>query len=135
LPEPATNSPITTGNYRVMAGSPSIDTGLNGTISITEEDVMGNLRRFNGGTVDMGAYEYQGVATSGVLISVKTGNWESADTWNLNRVPLSTDNVIIDQNHTVSITTDTASARNIEYRQNAILNFANSLAKLNLSGM
>jgi hypothetical protein len=74
------------------------------------------------------------VNTVVTITSITTGNWESASTWNLGRVPLATDNVVIDQTHTVTITTNGATAKNVEYRPNAVLNFANSVASLSLLG-
>ena len=125
------NVPTNAGNYRILAGSPSTDAGLNGSINLTNLDLDGNLRRFNGGKVDMGAYEYQGISTTTTIMSITSGNWENANTWNVNRVPVATDFVIIDANHTVTVTTTTAIAKNIEYRLNANLKFANRTAVLN----
>jgi len=48
----------TNGDYRLQAGSPCIDAGSNDYVT-TETDLDGNPRKV--GTVDMGAYEYQGV--------------------------------------------------------------------------
>lgn len=54
-----------TGNYRLQACSPGINTGSNAAIpaGITT-DLDGNLRQYNSSTVDMGAYEYQGTAVA-----------------------------------------------------------------------
>jgi hypothetical protein len=72
------------------------------------------------------------VNTVVVITSITTGNWESITTWNLGRVPLATDRVVIDQNHTVSITTNGAIAKSVEYRSGATINFANGTAILNI---
>jgi hypothetical protein len=66
------------------------------------------------------------------VISIATGNWESASTWNVNRVPLATDDVIIGQNHTVTITTNAAKAKNLEYKSGSRVTFGNTAAKLDL---
>jgi FG-GAP-like repeat/IPT/TIG domain/FG-GAP repeat len=66
-----------------------------------------------------------------VAISIKNGVWNDPNTWNINRIPLPSDFIIIDQNHTVEIT-NTVSAKAIEYRNNAKLSFINTLAKLNI---
>ncbi len=66
------------------------------------------------------------------IISLQTGNWETANTWNVNRVPTNLDNVTIDTGHTVTVTTNTAKAKKVEVRANAILSYLNSLASLML---
>jgi hypothetical protein len=123
-------APITTGNYHVLAGSPSNDMGENGKISTTDIDLDGNLRRNAGGIVDMGAYEFNGFNT-GLIISIIAGNWEDASTWNLNRIPTLTDNVIININHTVTVN-GMGEAKSLEYRTNGKVNFGNSNAQLKM---
>ena len=61
--------------------------------------------------------------------SVLSGNWENSSTWFPNRIPATTDNVIIN-NHTVTITSDAANAKNVEYKNGATLKYLNSAAKL-----
>ena len=53
----ATNAPTTTGDYRLQATSPAINTGNNAVITTTT-DLDGNPRSIDG-SVDMGAYEVQ----------------------------------------------------------------------------
>jgi trimeric autotransporter adhesin len=72
------------------------------------------------------------ISLANAIISITSGNWESASTWNVNRVPLATDNVIIGQNHTVTITTNAAVAKNLEYKTGARLSHGNTTAKLKL---
>ncbi len=129
-PQPFGVAPIATGDYHIMANSPTTDTGDNGTISLTDLDLDGNLRRFNGGRVDRGAYEFQGVG-GGIVISIRNGAWNDPNTWNVNRPPFPSEFVIIDQNHTVQITT-AVSAMAVEYRTNASLFFTNISSKLNI---
>ena len=49
------------GNYRLQAGSPCIDAGINAAV-VGETDLDG-APRIQGGRVDMGAYEYRNTAT------------------------------------------------------------------------
>ena len=65
------------------------------------------------------------------LNSVLTGNWESTGTWFPSRVPLPTDIVIIN-NHTVTITSNAANAKGIEYKTGATVKYLNAAAKLRI---
>ena len=80
---------------------------------------------------DAGCYT---TATSSLIVgcisSVTSGNWENPTTWNLNRVPVATDNAVINNNHNVTINTDNANAKKAEVRPNAKLIYGNSAAKL-----
>jgi hypothetical protein len=124
-------SPILSGDYHVQASSLTIDRGDNGAISLTNTDLDGNLRRFAGGRVDMGAYEFQGVATATLIISVQTGNWEINSTWDLGRVPQLGDYVIIDSNHIVTLN-GTDIAKNLEYRGTGQLKFNTTTSKIEI---
>jgi CHRD domain/Ig-like domain CHU_C associated/Calx-beta domain len=124
-------APNTTGDYHLKAASLAIDRGNNGTISLTDIDLDGNLRRFSGGVVDMGAYEFQGVATSTLVISVVTGPWEANSTWSVGRVPQLGDYVIIDSNHIVTLNS-TGIAKNLEYRGTGQLKFNTTTSKLQI---
>ena len=124
-------SPNLSGDYHVQASSLTIDRGDNGSISLTDKDLDGNLRRFAGGRVDMGAYEFQGTATATLVISLATGNWESNSTWDIGRVPQLGDYVIIDNNHVVALST-TGIAKNLEYRGTGQLKFNTTTSKLEI---
>ncbi|MEA5461780.1 right-handed parallel beta-helix repeat-containing protein [Arcicella sp. LKC2W] len=130
-PTPEGLSPNLAGDYHLKPSSLAIDRGINGSISLTDLDLDGNLRRFNGGRVDMGAFEFQGNSVSSVVISVSSGNWEINSTWDIGRVPEIGDLVIIDHNHTVNLNGDGA-AKNIEYRGTGTLKFNSTNSKLNL---
>ena len=122
-------APNITGDYHLQATSLAIDRGDNGTISLTDRDLDGNLRRFAGANVDMGAYEFQGAATVTLIISVQTGPWEANTTWDIGRVPQLGDNVIINNNHNVTIS-GTGTAKNVEIRTNAKLIHGSASSKL-----
>ena len=124
-------SPNLNGDYHLQASSLGIDRGDNGSISLTDLDLDGNLRRYNGGRVDIGAYEFQGNGTASVVISIASGNWEINSTWDVNRVPQVGDIVIIDQNHIVTLNGE-GSAKNIEYRGTGTLKFNSTSSKLNI---
>jgi Right handed beta helix region len=124
-------SPILSGDYHVQASSLTIDRGDNGTISLTDKDLDGNLRRFSGGRVDMGAYEFQGAATTTLVISIVTGPWEANSTWDVGRVPQLGDYVIIDSNHIVTLN-GTGIAKNLEYRGTGKLKFNTNTSKIEI---
>ena len=124
-------SPNLSGDYHLKPSSLAIDRGNNGSISLTDLDLDGNLRRFNAGRVDMGAFEFQGNSVSSIVISVSSGNWEINSTWDVGRVPKIGDLVIIDNNHTVNLNGEGA-AKNIEYRGNGQLKFNSTNSKLNI---
>jgi hypothetical protein len=73
-----------------------------------------------------------GTGCTSTITSIATGNWESATTWNLNRLPTNTDHVIIDTNHTVTVTTPDANAKKVETRGNAKVIFNDNTTKLKL---
>ena len=129
-PQPNGIAPTTLGDYHVMATSLTIDRGDNGTITLTDTDLDGNLRRFSGSTVDMGAYEFQGMGVANVVISAQTGNWESNTTWVGLQIPKLGDKVIIDANHTVTINSSVI-AKDVEYRGTGTIKFNSATAKLN----
>ena len=124
-------APNTIGDYRLKASSLGIDRGVNGSISLTDKDLDGNSRRYTGGRVDMGAYEFQGIASANLVISVQTGSWETNSTWDIGRIPQLGDYVIIDNNHIVTLNGE-GTAKNIDYRNNGFLKFGSPSAKLNI---
>jgi parallel beta-helix repeat protein len=130
-PQPDGIAPTLNGDYHVQANSLTIDRGDNGAISLTDTDLDGNLRRYSGGVVDMGAYEFQGVGISNVVISAQTGDWEINTTWVGLKVPQLGDIVVIDSNHIVTINT-TVIAKNIEYRGTGQIKFKTATAQLNV---
>jgi hypothetical protein len=105
------------GNYRLKDSSPCINTGTDSGISPLDLDR--NLRP-KGGKTDMGAYESN--VNLNEIISIINGNWETNSTWNLDRIPLETDKVIMN-GHTVTVTTATAKAKIIEQKPSSDLKF------------
>ena len=126
---PSGVAPTLSGDNRLTNTSAAIDAGNNGTISLTDKDLVGNLRRFNGGIVDMGAYEFQGVRVGATVISIVSGDWESNSTWDVGRSPLAGDNVIINNNHNVTIL-NLGVAKNVEIRTNAKIIYSTVSSKL-----
>ena len=94
----ASSAPTVSGNYHVVYGSPSVDVGDNGSISLTDLDLDGNLRRYDGATVDMGAYEL-----IGNFDTADSGTWALNSTWKCNCIPDGSLPVRIMGNHEVSI--------------------------------
>ena len=129
-PQPNGISPTTSGDYHVQATSLTINRGDNATINLTDTDLDGNLRRYLGGIVDTGAYEFQGIAIANMIISAQSGNWESNTTWVGLQVPKLGDKVVIDANHTVSISTEVI-VKDLEYRGTGTIQFNSATAKLN----
>lgn len=86
---------------------------------------------FNGITCVSAKSANVAVNVGNFINSVLTGNWESINTWFPSRVPLPTDNVIIN-NHTVTITSNAANAKTLEYKSGATLRYLNAAAKLNV---
>ena len=123
--------PTTSDDYHLKATSLAINKGDNGSISLIDKDLAGNLRRFAGERVDMGAYEFQGSGTLTLVISVVTGPWEASSTWDVGRVPQLGDYVIIQNNHVVTLST-TGIAKNLEYRGTGSLKFNLITSKLEL---
>jgi hypothetical protein len=65
------------------------------------------------------------------IISITSGDWESPTTWNLGRIPVSSDVVIIDSTHTVTIF-GTGVGKRLEQRVNSTLKFDSVSSKLTI---
>ena len=122
-------APTLSGDYRLTNTSPAIDLGDNGTIGLTDKDLIGNPRVFNGGLVDIGAYEFQGSRIGGIVISITSGNWETGSTWNIGRKPLAGDMVIINNNHIITVN-ENGVLKNIELKTNAKVMYSTAGVKL-----
>jgi hypothetical protein len=69
------------------------------------------------------------VYVGNIINSFITGDWENTGTWNPSRVPLPTDNVIIN-NHIVTITSNAANAKKVDLKSGGNLKYLNASAKL-----
>jgi trimeric autotransporter adhesin len=63
------------------------------------------------------------------IMSITNGLWTTAATWNLNRVPIASDVVIIDTPHTVTLNS-TGNAKNVLQKGRLILNSVSALLRL-----
>jgi hypothetical protein len=124
-------APTITGNYQLTNTSPAIDAGNNGIISLTDKDLNKNLRRYNGGIVEMGAYEFQGSRTGETVTSIVSGNWENDATWDIGRSPLAGDFVIINNNHFITVN-NTGTAKNVEIKTNAKIIYSQASSKIQI---
>ena len=86
---------------------------------------------FNGITCISANSANVAVNVGNFINSTLSGNWESTNTWTPSQVPLPTDIVIIN-NHTVTITSNAANAKSLEYKSGATLRYLNATAKLNV---
>ncbi|MDZ7900598.1 MAG: hypothetical protein U5N85_21545 [Arcicella sp.] len=104
----------------IMPISPTVKTvyyakcNLSGCVSTKSDDV----------TVSIGAP---------IAISIKSGNWNDKTTWNIDRVPLAIDSVIIDIDHVVAIQGQ-YSAKWMSFRGNGTITFGSTIGNLNLLG-
>ncbi len=124
-------APTIAGNYQLTNTSPAIDAGNNGTINLTDRDLNKNFRRYSGGIVEMGAYEFQGNRTGETVISIVSGNWENDAIWDIGRSPLAGDLVIINDNHQVTIN-NTGTAKNLTIKPNAAVIYSQASSKIQI---
>jgi Metallo-peptidase family M12B Reprolysin-like len=73
-----------------------------------------------------------GPACISTITSVASGNWETAATWDLNRIPTAADIVVIAASHNVTVTTNDANAKKVETRSNGKVIFNDNTTKLKL---
>ena len=126
------NSDISTGgDFHLMAQSTMIDAGNSSSVAINEKDINLYNRIFGSGRVDIGAYEFQGARTGGIIISIKTGNWEDNTTWDAGRKPYAGDIVIISNNHTVSVNS-VGTVKSVQYGLNSMLKYMSSVTGIQI---
>ena len=80
-----------------------------------------------------GQIEDFAVTIESTITSVQTGAWEAVSTWDLMRIPLAGDKVIIDANHQVTINNANAVSKKIECRATSKLIFNLSTPKSKLA--
>jgi hypothetical protein len=92
----ATTSPLaSTATLQLLPCARAINAADPATTTATlgiATDAAGNPRLV-AGRADMGAYEFQGGAPIGYMVSVQAGSWTSPTTWSCGRVPISLDPV------------------------------------------
>ncbi|WP_338873898.1 CotH kinase family protein [Spirosoma sp. SC4-14] len=66
----------------------------------------------------------------GVCQSVASGDWNAASTWSCGRIPSLCDDVLIADDHTVTLLISNANARSLRFGTNARLIYANATASL-----
>jgi hypothetical protein len=69
------------------------------------------------------------VYVGNIVNSLITGDWENSNTWTPSRIPLPTDNVIIN-NHTVMITSNSANAKKVDLKSGGVLKYFNGVGRL-----
>jgi Concanavalin A-like lectin/glucanases superfamily len=69
------------------------------------------------------------VYVGNIVNSLIAGDWENTNTWTPSRIPLPTDNVIIN-NHTVTITSNSANTKRVDLKNGGVLKYFNTAAKL-----
>ncbi|GAB3713741.1 hypothetical protein GCM10027592_53200 [Spirosoma flavus] len=128
------------GTIMIPSGATSatlLITSINDAIYEPDETVLINL--LEGGNYSISAASSvtavilndDPLTNPDIITSVRTGNWEDPATWDLMRLPLLTDQVIISQNHTVTLST-AGSAKKIVPRINSRLRLPLPSSKLRL---
>ena len=128
---PASSNISTGGDFNLMAQSTMIDAGNSSSVIINDKDIDLNNRIFGSGRVDIGAFEFQGTRTGGIITSIKTGNWEDNITWDAGRKPYAGDVVIISNNHTVTVNS-IGIAKSIQIGLNAILKYMSNITGMQI---
>jgi hypothetical protein len=80
---------------QLMTNSPCVNQGNNVVVTILTD--ITNNPRIQNSTVNIGAYE------NNYVISLGNGSWNSANNWNVNRVPLNSDWVMIKAGHVITV--------------------------------
>ncbi len=107
-------------NTYAWAGGPTTQTfNLNAPAITTTYNVTLGY----GNSICTATTSAQVVAKKTTVMSIASGNWETASTWENSQVPELDVNAIISANHTVTVTTPNARAKNLEYKTGVILRY------------
>ncbi len=107
-----------------VACSPAINSGSD-SFNTTTLDLRGNPRKV--GTIDMGAFEFQGQAADTITFDAggNATDWHDASNWDLNIIPARCHDVIIPSPHNVMISTgNTGIGKTLQINVGAMLETA-----------
>ncbi|MFO7790405.1 MAG: hypothetical protein R6V32_07525, partial [Bacteroidales bacterium] len=110
---------ITGGTLTSGQGTSSITVDWDNNPGWGEVSVVASGSCGDAPALDMDVWKYI------VINSITTGNWGDASTWDCNCVPLETDNVRINNGHTVSVNVANATINNITITAAGVLDAAN----------
>lgn len=96
-----------TGGYYLLVESNNGVFGDGGVVTYGPFSAVGGIVTFAGVSFADGDYYTLASGASAGIVSVKTGSWSTASTWNCNCVPGASDGVTVSLGHTVSATTTT----------------------------
>jgi|TARA_R110000782_G_scaffold118028_2_gene208474 hypothetical protein len=96
-----------TGGYYLLVESNNGVFNDGGVVSYGPFSDVGGIVTFTGVTLADGDYYTLASGASAGIVSVKTGGWNTASTWNCNCIPGVSDDVTISFGHTVTATTTT----------------------------
>lgn len=96
-----------TGGYYLLVESNNGVFGDGGVVTYGPFSAVGGIVTFAGVSFADGDYYTLASGASSAIVSVTTGNWSTASTWNCNCIPGAADDVTISLGHTVSATTTT----------------------------
>lgn len=98
---------LSTGGYYLLVESNNGVFGDGGVVTYGPFSAVGGIVTFAGVSFADGDYYTLASGASAGIVSVKTGSWSTASTWNCNCVPGASDDVTVSLGHTVSATTTT----------------------------
>jgi len=110
---------ITGGTLASGQGTNSITVDWNSTVGWGEIKVVASDTCDSAPAAELDVYKYY------VINSIATGSWDDTDTWDCHCVPLETDNVIINNGHTVSINSPNTAINHITIAATGILDCGN----------